>query len=357
MKLLNKMKKNGFTLIELMIGMAIGLAAILIVTQTYFIFNKDKSRGVNAVDAQNNALLGIYLLENDLKNAGYGLTSNNIASCTTYYANYAGNNIPNFTIDSVLINSGVGYNGSDSITIQYGDSSNGVGGAQLRSSMTAPTGSLYVTQTFGCQTNDVVVVTDGSSCSVMQATTVDSSNLRIDHAANTAYNPPNGTISSWPAYAQNSSATCLGNLNRITYQIGNNGVFQQVTYPNAAKSLFKNVIAMKIQYGVSNSPSNKGITSWVNPTGTWASPTPTQRREIRAIRVALVAKSTEYEKTNVTNVCTNVSGNTNNGPCLWKDTATNPAPTIDLSIGDPNWQHYRYTVLSSIIPLRNIVWN
>ena len=46
---------------------------------------------------------------------------------------------------------------------------------------------------------------------------------------------------------------------------------------------------------------------------------------------------------------------TNFGPCAWRDDSTNPGPIIDLR-GDPDWQHYRYKVYQTIIPLRNSIW-
>ena len=80
---------------------------------------------------------------------------------------------------------------------------------------------------------------------------------------------------------------------------------------------------------------------------------------VKAIRVAVVVRSSLLEKDIVTGTCTNSAG-VNNGPCAWNDSgdpnaADSPAPKIDLS-GDPNWQHYRYRVFETIIPLRNVLW-
>ena len=66
-----------------------------------------------------------------------------------------------------------------------------------------------------------------------------------------------------------------------------------------------------------------------------------------------MVRSSLLEKDNVTGTCTNNAG-TNNGPCAWRDTATNPAPLINLS-SDTNWQRYRYRVFETIIPLRNVI--
>jgi type IV pilus assembly protein PilW len=75
---------------------------------------------------------------------------------------------------------------------------------------------------------------------------------------------------------------------------------------------------------------------------------------VKAVRIAVVVRSSLLEKDNVTDVCNNNAG-VNKGPCAWSDTASNPAPKIDLS-ADANWKRYRYRVYETIIPLRNVLW-
>ncbi|MBU3990724.1 MAG: hypothetical protein KJ702_15590 [Gammaproteobacteria bacterium] len=45
------------------------------------------------------------------------------------------------------------------------------------------------------------------------------------------------------------------------------------------------------------------------------------------------------------------------GLCAWAGNGTSPAPTVNLSPGDANWNRYRYRVFETIAPLRNIVWS
>ena len=88
---------------------------------------------------------------------------------------------------------------------------------------------------------------------------------------------------------------------------------------------------------------------------TWAAPSVPDRNRIKAIHIAVVARNGLLEKDNVTSACTTVKGTANNGPCAWDDSNLDAAPAIDLS-NDPNWQHYRYRVFETIIPLRNMIW-
>ncbi len=73
-----------------------------------------------------------------------------------------------------------------------------------------------------------------------------------------------------------------------------------------------------------------------------------------AVRLAVVARSGQYSRNNVTMAApswmgdTVVTGSTTG--------ANNPtALPIDLS-ADSNWQHYRYKVFETVIPLRNVTW-
>jgi type IV pilus assembly protein PilW len=62
---------------------------------------------------------------------------------------------------------------------------------------------------------------------------------------------------------------------------------------------------------------------------------------MRAIRLALVARSAQLEKDPVTAVAPS-----------W---AASAAAAIDLS-SDAAWQRYRYKVFETVVPLRNLAW-
>ena len=62
-------------------------------------------------------------------------------------------------------------------------------------------------------------------------------------------------------------------------------------------------------------------------------------KQIRAVRIAIVTRSAQYEKDAVTP-----------GPLL----ILNDTVSMDLIADD---QHYRYKVLETIVPLRNALWN
>ena len=73
-------------------------------------------------------------------------------------------------------------------------------------------------------------------------------------------------------------------------------------------------------------------------------------------KLALVARNANFEKTVVTGAA----------PAWDGDMASNPAAVLANNInlsqssfdtsGNPTWQNYRYRVLQTTVPLRNLVW-
>ncbi|MDD2776907.1 MAG: PilW family protein [Gallionella sp.] len=71
-----KTQQSGFSLIEILIGMTIGLIVILVIMQTMSLFEGQRKTSSSAADMQSNGLLSLYSLEQDVRLAGYGLIAN-----------------------------------------------------------------------------------------------------------------------------------------------------------------------------------------------------------------------------------------------------------------------------------------
>ncbi|MFY9261473.1 MAG: PilW family protein [Gallionella sp.] len=69
-------KQSGFSLIEILIGMTIGLIVILVIMQTMSLFEGQRKTSSSTADMQSNGLLSLYTLEQDVRLAGYGLIVN-----------------------------------------------------------------------------------------------------------------------------------------------------------------------------------------------------------------------------------------------------------------------------------------
>ena len=82
-------------------------------------------------------------------------------------------------------------------------------------------------------------------------------------------------------------------------------------------------------------------------------------RRVVAIRIAVVARSNEYEKDSVTKTAPqwDVGATaTITGPAT--TTCNGTSKCIALKVSQlADWQHYRYKVYDTIVPLRNVLWN
>ena len=73
----------GFTLVEIMIGLLIGVIGIVVIMQTFAVSEGYKRTATSGTDAQVNGGIALYLLQRDLRNAGYGITPLVMAGCTS----------------------------------------------------------------------------------------------------------------------------------------------------------------------------------------------------------------------------------------------------------------------------------
>src|SRR5574340_1284919 len=66
---------RGFSLIELMVGLAVGLLAVVAIAASYSAFENQKQRTTAGADAQENGLMAIAQIEQDARNAGAGFAN------------------------------------------------------------------------------------------------------------------------------------------------------------------------------------------------------------------------------------------------------------------------------------------
>ncbi len=401
---------QGFSLVELMVGLTIGFIAVLIVTQSLSVFESHKRTTTAAVDAQENGLLALMAIEADIRKAAAGSNHPALFTCRnffSYYQTVSGSGAPtavsSFSTIPVLITDGVK---ADTISIQSGMRITGAAPTQLSSDMRMmPTGvpdhlELDVDRVYdlngeppnvGDPPADLVVVVnpDFGNCTLMRVSSKAGNMLSITNGPagkTNEYNAPIAYMSTnnWPGFGtragQNNyqgalvfrvGSVELGGMRRATYTVdANSNLAASVAVTGAVAEnsvVASEIVALQAQYGVSNTPQDKDIAAWVNPSGaTWgaaalqantaASVQNLQR--IKAVRVAVVARSSKRDTDVVTAACANNNA-TNYGPCSWTDdSAANPAPAIDLrtASGDTEWQHYRYRVYQTVIPMRNLLW-
>jgi len=369
--------QTGFSIVELMVGMVVAMLAILVIFNVFAVFEGQKRSTTTTNDVQATGMLALQAIERDVRMAGYGMTVNNAIitnqlACTSMNAYVAG---AAATIPFMPVSITDGGAGSDSITALYATSpfasTPGLLSAAIANSSLDPGVSNTANATVFFNVGDYVVLAQpqlGKPCARLRVTGTTNlgSTITIQHASTDAANPPAATnifpTTPTPAGYDDSSTSPtvvinMGAMPQARYAVSANNslTYQNLTVTgSSAVNLASGVVALKAQYGISNAGSQQ-VNAWVEATGaTWAAPTAANILRIKAVRVAVVVRSSLLEKDNVTGTCSNNAG-TNNGPCAWSDTAGNPAPLINLS-ADANWRRYRYRVFETIIPLRNVIW-
>jgi len=352
--------QTGFSLVELLVGLVIGLIVTLVVMQVFSDFEGQKRTTMGTADAQTNGNIALYNVQRDAQLAGYGLPifakTNPPLLCSTLKID--GVDAPVNNLSPITItDGGLGAGASDSVTIRYGTTP--LGGVPVIIGLVTPTATppavtVGVDNNMGCQKDDVAIVASGSSCFL---TTVNSVTL----TKNIELKDGTGIVSG-------ASISCMGNWSSITYAINNNQLERNVgstVSPNVA-----DIVNMQAQYGISTAGNDNKITAWVDATGaTWSPATITvaDRNRIKAVRIAVVARNGLLEKESVTAVCSSTTAANPTGLCAWDATTVatlpvSPAPSIDLSktangADNPDWQHYRYRVYETIIPIRSMIWS
>jgi type IV pilus assembly protein PilW len=359
---------RGFTLIEIMVGLVIGLIATVIIFQVFAVAERQKRTTTGTSDAQGNGAIAMFMLERHLKMAGAGLNHDTFGQCTTMYTyddNIGGPIDANggaslFAVASIT-DGGVG---PDSVTVLYYDNPTN---ADFRFSSTVlsestPDGSPAF-QTFtarNCAVGNMALMQQGGDCMLMTVTGVTPSSgtilATINHAAAPAgrYNPSLAVSATWPSFQKNQTTLqCFGGLFRVSYGINTEQL--EVTEPDPAAPLaatittavVPSIVNFQAQYGIEDATLVPPI-AWVDATGAdWGTPSLVNVRRIVAVRIALLARNDEYQKPPASGTCDATTPAAMAQWPAWAGLGANLA-------GDALC--YRYKVVESTVPLRNILW-
>ena len=368
-------QQAGLSLIELMVGLVIGILAMLVILQMYQVFEGQKRTTTTGGDAQANGLFAMTILERDVKMAGYGLSTAASLACANYFtyidigAPGGGTAVPGFSTAAISITDG-GASSSDSITLRSSTTNLGGAPGSLRGTKPQTSAEFDVTTVLGLSVDDLVLIVQGGNCMLVQLTTIQNVALKVQHnpsggggpasPSNPRYNPPGNCFqsgnfcSSWPAFTTGALLLNIGQLETRTYSIDAASSLVLIENGNAAApiAIATEIVFMKAQYGVSAAaPGSQTIIQWVdaaNDTVTgvnWAAPTAADIRRIKAVRIAVVARSTQQENTVVT---------TQSPLVLWPPDTMTLGKTMPFTTALQ--QQFRYKVYQTIIPLRNVMW-
>lgn len=385
-------RQGGMSLIEVLVGLVIGLIGMLVIFQSYNAFEGQKRTTTVTNDAQESGLLALTAIEREVRLAGYGMFYSNAMSCSSpTLKQYDGASGTTSTVPYLPISITNGAsNASDLIQVTYGTSAYSATPSTIAQNFSGSPAEIKIDNS---ARNSVFRVGDFITVGYPSGAVGGASpcvRLQVSSISTDAANPKYVNLGVSPGSATPNNPSALGGFLPRTFSnsptdvsvVTNMGQFARVQYSvvldavrngrlvfrdanNGAATdveIADGIVNLQAQYGISSAPNVQNINQWVNAVnggpGNFANPTMTEIGRIKALRVAVVARSQLMEKTNIVSrdmTCSNTSGTNNNGPCAWRDTAASPAPQIVLN-GDTNWRRYRYRVYETIIPLRNVMW-
>ena len=80
---LHPLRRAGFTLIEVMIALLIGVIGIVVMMQTFAVSEGFKRTATAGTDAQINGGVALYMLEREIRLAGYGMNAMAALGCSS----------------------------------------------------------------------------------------------------------------------------------------------------------------------------------------------------------------------------------------------------------------------------------
>jgi type IV pilus assembly protein PilW len=374
---LSRERQWGMSLVELMVGMAVGLIGITIISHLYITNEKYKRSTTGSGTAQVNGAIALYTLERDIRMAGFGLNHSGALGCSCdkvanpdcssvqywYNGTYssppgpAGGALPPLEFAPVVIKETP--NLPDTITLLYGNDPERMLPGKLTESMPQPSSEFKVDGTAGYTINDMVLVTNGSTCMMTQVTQVQDAASHLQHNPGASLWNPAGGGSSLPAFPGGSNLFNLGNPIWRTYSVEfvkKQLQFREVisvtggpTAPAAAIPIIDDIVDVQAQYG-KDTDDNGSVETWntVQPTSG------AQWQQVLAIRVAVLARSPNWERPSVAGGACEAT-TTANRP-KWGDVATGLQDFPTLMVAGELPSCYKYRVFETIIPLRNMIW-
>jgi type IV pilus assembly protein PilW len=371
-------KQQGFGLVEILVGVLIGMIGIVVIFQVLQLSEERKRTTGAGSDAQISGSIGMYSLSRDLQLAGYGfgVAATPMMGCSvSAFDNLRPVNNFNFGLSPIVITKAQAQvppapvGAPDTISVLWGNSSLFVA-SQTFDPPSSGT-SKHTQGRPGFQPGDLVVAATATipvpppQCALVQITSIANTDAAtIDHTAS-QYNPPGGS----PLNAGQGFLYNLGPSPRLNvWSISKDNLTNKLTNKlivtddlhwtdndadgvNDPTEIADGIINLQAQYGYDANANNMieeppvvVVSEWMDtlpPAPDWT--------KVRAIRVALLARSQQYEKTAVTTVQPSWAA----GPF----TMTNVDGTPDSTPGGVNdWRNYRYRVYQVVIPLRNMIW-
>lgn len=359
-------RDRGVTLIELLVGVVIGMVATLAIAQVLALAEGQKRSTTSGTDAQLNGALSLYALQRDIASSGYGLTKMISALNCPIRGRWGATDL-GWTLAPVVITDGAA-NAPDTITTLTAVRNGPVLPSRIVSNHVASDTDFLVATNVDILPGDLLLavpqgIDAANWCSLLTATAVtnDAAGHHVTHLnAPNNWNPaPANHIFPTGGYNAGGYLLNLGNLQQRVYSVNlATRSLQEVLTdlsggptPGAAADLYPQVVDLQAFYGKD--------TNLDGAVDTYDAVTPTTQAgwaQVRAIRLAVVTRSAQFEKEVVTSA--QPTWDVGSAVPVAGAAACGASQCVTMKVDfDADWQHYRYRVFESVVPLRNVLWS
>lgn len=384
---LRQRRARGFSLVEILVGVAIGVVGMLVIFKTIATWDTHTRSTTAGSDAQSTGSLAMFNLERDIKQAGLGfmgigaVTPPASLGCLVNVADSGVRSLPFTPFNMVPVQIVLNPGQPDTINILYGNSPFFVSEEQFTASTST---SKTLARRNGFKPGDLAIAAVGTNCNLLEVTgDTNADGKTIDHTDAATY-PNFYAVPAANKVARYNSAAlpAIGALGNI-YSLGplprrDSWAVDTVRGSLTNSELFGGAPAFVVGEGVVNMKAIYGLdtlgvlgTRTVNAWTNVAPTTPAGWAQVLSVRVAMLVRSRQFERTIDQSASGVPTGVTQVQP-TWSGAApllaipnsdfvmTNVDGTLD-SFGpnnpDPNnWRYYRYRVYEKEIPLRNVMW-
>jgi type IV pilus assembly protein PilW len=365
--------ESGFSLVEVMVAMVIGLLGIIVMLQMFSLFEGQKRTTGSGDDAISSGAVSLYGVQRMVQQSGWGISALPLIGCGLTSLISGGASIPlvPVTINHPLI---TGHDANtDTLLVMSGNGNGTVEGDKIRSgagvayTLNNPTGfkdpdrvvavpktrlspcALALTRVTGPTAVNVPV-----TLVVAPAFTVATNDLLFNL----------GTQPTVRAYAIRN-----GNLTVCDYTVNNCGTAANNADSTIWVPVANNVVSMRAEYGRDTTLlAMDGIVDVWDQTALWtqspwvgglvSSDTAKDTQacallRMSAVRIVLVARNSQPEKTlDWPALNDHVADHVFPDPRTWMGNlvVTLPSPSATW----PTWKDFRYKTFQTVIPLRNI---
>jgi type IV pilus assembly protein PilW len=399
---------RGFTLIEVMIAMLIGLIGVVVIMQTFAVSEGFKRTATSGTDAQMNGGIALYMLQREMRMAGYGMNSLVAMGCPSVrvYRSTTSTGIDMplvpFMLNPPLVPAGDAN--TDTMLIAYGTSDSFVSGITLVSSQASATAPFYLVSNYDAfQNGDLFVsVMPGAGAGGSASCVLHEATATWSAAGNCGHPPTSGVLGmlehNQVSYQKHTSTGCVTvastfnngtgittaggavepNCNYPTCQVYGLGDTVVHVYAirggnltmcdwiaadcgNAANFniVVNDIVSLRGMYGMNLNPAPSALPG-DGQTITWQRSSLTTDvflpSRVLAATIEITARNSLKEKPTSGTTCnaTLFSGRPDRS-MDWLYQATAGA-AIDISTSSADWQCYRYRLFQTSVPLRNLIW-